>query len=102
MEKEAMRPLCEETVGRLNVFLESVKRIAGLEARCCCIEGEPWAGEIVGAGWGDERLLKVPPDLAGTLARMGIERLKRGQGVAAERVDANYVRPSDAELFWKG
>jgi len=47
-------------------------------------------------------LLRVPPYLAGTLARMGLRRLKEGRGMAAGQVDASYVRPSDAELFWKG
>ena len=53
-------------------------------------------------GWSETSRLAITPNMAGTLARIGIERLKQGTGLSANAAEANYVRPSDAELFWKG
>jgi tRNA threonylcarbamoyladenosine biosynthesis protein TsaB len=41
------------------------------------------------------------PDLAGQVARIAAERLARGEARDPAALDANYVRRSDAELFWK-
>jgi tRNA threonylcarbamoyladenosine biosynthesis protein TsaB len=38
---------------------------------------------------------------AGVIARLGWERLQRGQTVRPEELEANYIRHSDAELFSK-
>lgn len=46
----------------------------------------------------------VPLDgrpLAGAIARIAADRFVRGERGVAELVDANYVRRSDAELFWR-
>ena len=37
-----------------------------------------------------------------TAARMGLQTIASGGGISAVAVDANYIRASDAELFWKG
>jgi tRNA threonylcarbamoyl adenosine modification protein YeaZ len=102
VEEEAMRPLCEESVGSARSFLERVRVNAPAVVRFCATERELLVREIVAAGWSESFLLSVPPALAGTLARIGLRRLKEGQGIPAAQVDASYVRPSDAELFWKG
>lgn len=39
--------------------------------------------------------------LAGAIARIAAERLARGERTSPEAIDANYVRRSDAEMFWK-
>jgi tRNA threonylcarbamoyladenosine biosynthesis protein TsaB len=39
--------------------------------------------------------------LAGAVARIAAERLARGEARDPAALDANYVRRSDAELFWK-
>ena len=101
-EGEDLRPLGEETVGSLSSFLERAKAGGPALVRFCATEREPFVPEIVQAGWSESFLLRVLPTLAGTLAQLGLRRLKQGQGVPAAQVDANYVRPSDAELFWKG
>ena len=41
------------------------------------------------------------PHLAGAVARLGVERYRRGEASDPAALDANYVRRSDAELFWK-
>jgi hypothetical protein len=36
---------------------------------------------------------------SGTIARLGIQKILRGEMTAAEALDANYIRRSEAELF---
>jgi tRNA threonylcarbamoyladenosine biosynthesis protein TsaB len=46
--------------------------------------------------WGDANR-----PLAGAIARLAAERLFRGDPMDPAALDANYIRRSDAELFWK-
>jgi tRNA threonylcarbamoyladenosine biosynthesis protein TsaB len=43
-------------------------------------------------------LLKVDPPRADVIARLGFEKLRAGETVSAEALDANYIRRSDAEI----
>jgi tRNA threonylcarbamoyladenosine biosynthesis protein TsaB len=43
----------------------------------------------------------APRALAAAIARIAGERLARGEACDPAALDANYVRRSDAELFWK-
>jgi tRNA threonylcarbamoyladenosine biosynthesis protein TsaB len=43
----------------------------------------------------------APRALAGAIARIAARRLERGEACDPAAIDANYVRRSDAELFWK-
>jgi tRNA threonylcarbamoyladenosine biosynthesis protein TsaB len=47
------------------------------------------------------RATTVSAALAPAIGKLGLERAKRGQLVDALRLDANYVRRSDAEAAWK-
>jgi tRNA threonylcarbamoyladenosine biosynthesis protein TsaB len=47
------------------------------------------------------RVAQVPAALASAIGRLGFERAKRGNLVDALRLDANYLRRSDAESKWK-
>lgn len=49
-----------------------------------------------------ESIDQIAATLAGTLGRIGLRRLKEGKTTDALRLDANYVRRSDAEILWKG
>jgi tRNA threonylcarbamoyladenosine biosynthesis protein TsaB len=49
-----------------------------------------------------ESIERISATLAGTLGRIGLRRLKEGKATDALGLDANYVRRSDAEIFWKG
>ena len=42
------------------------------------------------------------PTLAGIIGRIGLRRLRAGKTTGALELDANYLRRSDAEIFWKG
>jgi tRNA threonylcarbamoyladenosine biosynthesis protein TsaB len=46
-------------------------------------------------------LITGPRRLAGAVARIAAARLTRGAACDPAALDANYVRRSDAELFWK-
>jgi tRNA threonylcarbamoyladenosine biosynthesis protein TsaB len=46
-------------------------------------------------------ILQVSAALAPAIGRLGFERAKRGDLVDSIRLDANYVRRSDAESAWK-
>jgi len=48
------------------------------------------------------RLETVNPPFAGVLARLAFQKFRTGDTRDALSLDANYVRRSDAELFWKG
>jgi len=48
-----------------------------------------------------ERISEVSPVLAPVIGRLAYGRALRGETVDALRLDANYVRRSDAELKWK-
>ena len=49
-----------------------------------------------------ESIERASPTLAGIIGKIGLRRLKEGKATDALRLDANYVRRSDAEIFWKG
>jgi tRNA threonylcarbamoyladenosine biosynthesis protein TsaB len=46
-------------------------------------------------------VIPAPRALAGVIARIAAERFARGEATDPAALDANYVRRSDAELFWK-
>jgi tRNA threonylcarbamoyladenosine biosynthesis protein TsaB len=49
----------------------------------------------------EARIFQVSAALAPSIGRLGFERAKRGDLVDSLRLDANYVRRSDAESAWK-
>jgi tRNA threonylcarbamoyladenosine biosynthesis protein TsaB len=59
------------------------------------------------AGWkrrvdlGDT-MRRSPAELASTIGEIAEERAERGEFTDPLALDANYVRRSDAEIFWKG
>jgi len=46
-------------------------------------------------------IIKGPRALAGAIGQIAWQRLQRGEVTDPALLDANYVRRSDAELFWK-
>lgn len=63
------------------------------------ISEEPGWSEF--AAKGDE-IAQIAPVLAPTIGRLGLRMAHENRLTDALRLDANYVRRSDAELFWKG
>jgi tRNA threonylcarbamoyl adenosine modification protein YeaZ len=110
-----LRAVMEETVSSLASFLKrlTMQNVAsaansgsgsGLDPRggiaFCGIDVAPFVSELEAAGWGAPRV-SVPPCLARPLLEIATERIQEGLGVDASLAEANYVRLSDAELFWK-
>ena len=55
------------------------------------------AGSAIG-----REICEVSPVLAPIIGKLALLKASQGQGLDALRLDANYVRRSDAELNWKG
>ena len=56
---------------------------------------------LAGTRWEQAPALPAPRALARAIARIAACRLARGEAQDPAALDANYVRRSDAELFWK-
>ena len=61
----------------------------------------PFAGALTGTRFDKARIVTAPRALAAAVGRIACERLRAGQAVDPAAIHANYVRRSDAELFWK-
>jgi hypothetical protein len=71
------------------------------EVRFCVVDEAVVLATIQEFGWGANSVIQVSPHLAGAVARLAAARFRQGKGISALAADANYVRASDAELFWK-
>ncbi|MBI1956012.1 MAG: tRNA (adenosine(37)-N6)-threonylcarbamoyltransferase complex dimerization subunit type 1 TsaB [Acidobacteria bacterium] len=100
-DADGLRPIMEARVCSLRSFLEQVRAIEFPDLRFCGTNFAPFLAEIEKAGWDATAVLQISPSLAGVLAQITMAKLKKGLGVSVLAVDANYVRASDAELFWK-
>ena len=61
----------------------------------------PFAPALAGTRFAGAAVTTAPRALAAAVGRIACERLRTGQAVDPAAIDANYVRRSDAELFWK-
>jgi tRNA threonylcarbamoyladenosine biosynthesis protein TsaB len=95
----------EEMVIPPGKFIESAAEIAkggslswvSIDAACLAAEENWRTREERG-----ERIESVSSVLAPAIGRVGIAQLTAGRFTDALSLDANYVRRSDAEIFWKG
>jgi len=95
----------DEMVIAPGAFVEEAVRLANGETMGWV---SPDPEHVVGeAAWKDresagERIEQVSATLAGVIGQIGTRRLREGRATDALGLDANYVRRSDAEIFWKG
>jgi tRNA threonylcarbamoyladenosine biosynthesis protein TsaB len=83
----ALNPVCAEVVAPLPAWLASLPA-GDLEFITQTFDlGRPST--------------KAPLAIAGAIGRIALERFARGEEQDPAAIDANYVRRSDAELFWK-
>jgi tRNA threonylcarbamoyladenosine biosynthesis protein TsaB len=61
----------------------------------------PFRAALAGTRFEGAPFVEAPRALAGAIARIALVELREGRAVDPTEVDANYVRRSDAELFWK-
>jgi tRNA threonylcarbamoyladenosine biosynthesis protein TsaB len=94
----------EELVSAPAEFVEWVSKRSG-EERVKWVSTDPERMTTVGSWVAREKkgemIERVSPPLAPIIGRVGFRRAKENQLVDALRLDANYVRRSDAELYWK-
>ena len=104
-EEEGLTRIGEEMVIAPASFIEEAVQMArGEEIRWLSPDPGLVTGEVA---WKDrgargERLESISATLAPVIGRIGARRLLAGKAVDALTLDANYVRRSDAEIFWKG
>lgn len=95
----------EEMVTAPGRFIETVaelshgERIAWASPDAALVEAETAWKEREKRG---ETIEQASATLAAIIGRIGLRQLKEGKASDAVGLDANYVRRSDAELFWKG
>lgn len=56
---------------------------------------------MAGSRFASARMVTAPRALAGAIGRLAVAKLRCGEAGDPAALDANYVRRSDAELFWK-
>jgi tRNA threonylcarbamoyladenosine biosynthesis protein TsaB len=61
----------------------------------------PFRAALAGTRFEGAAVVEAPRALAGAIARIARVKFQQGLAVDPAEVDANYVRRSDAELFWK-
>ena len=61
----------------------------------------PFATSMAGTRFEGMRVTSAPRALAAAVGRIAYAELLAGHAVDPAAIDANYVRRSDAELFWK-
>ncbi len=83
-----------EVVAKFSVWLETLP--PGVE-----FVSQDFTPELAGTRFEGASVLRAPHALAGTIARIARTRLQQGEALDPAALDANYVRRSDAELFWK-
>jgi len=104
-EGEQLKRVGEEMVIAPERFVQAVEEVTKGERIAwattdpdCLVELEQWRGREKR----NEPLEVVPGFLAGVVARMAAKDLSAGRHTDPLMLDANYVRRSDAEIFWKG
>lgn len=104
-ESEDLVSVGDEMVIAPGKFVETAGELANGKKICwispdpALIEADPAWKERAKHG---ETIERASATLAGIIGRIGLRRLKEGKATDALRLDANYVRRSDAEIFWKG
>lgn len=104
-EGKRLTLLGEEMVIAPGKFVETVSELSGGESVSwvssdseSILADEAWKARQ-GRG---ERVELVSSVLAASIGRIGLAQLAAGRTADALTLDANYVRRSDAEIFWKG
>ncbi len=65
------------------------------------VDFTPFQAALSGTRFANAPVIAAPRALAGAVGQIAQQRLMRGEASDPAAIDANYVRRSDAELFWK-
>jgi tRNA threonylcarbamoyladenosine biosynthesis protein TsaB len=92
----------DESILSPDEFLDMVKgKVAGSSVDFVSPTPEAISAARIAETFPGARVIPVSAALAPAIGRLGFERAKRGEVLDAIRLDANYVRRSDAEAAWK-
>jgi tRNA threonylcarbamoyladenosine biosynthesis protein TsaB len=83
-----------EMVAKFSVWLETLP--ADIQ-----FVSQDFQPDLAGTRFEGSPVVKAPHALAAAIAYISCARLLRGEAFDPAALDANYVRRSDAELFWK-
>jgi tRNA threonylcarbamoyladenosine biosynthesis protein TsaB len=93
-----LEPVAPEVVSKLSDWLESLDNG---EYEFISSAGSPFAVELAQTKFAGMRFTEAPRHLAQAIAYCAESDGVRGKWNDPAALDANYVRRSDAELFWK-
>jgi tRNA threonylcarbamoyladenosine biosynthesis protein TsaB len=91
----------DESILSPDEFLELVKGKSTLSLQLVSPTPEVLSAARIGELLPGACVVQVSPALAPAIGRLGYERAKRGDLIDSVRLDANYVRRSDAQGAWK-
>ncbi len=92
------RAVAPETVVRFGAWLAA---LPDGEIEFLSTDFTAFCEEFAGTRFERARRVTAPRALAGAIARIAQRRFTTGAAMDPAALDANYVRRSDAELFWK-
>ncbi len=94
----ALRPVEPEMVTKFEVWLETLPDTA---LEFISTDFQPLAEHLAGTRFEKIPRVTAPRTIAAAVAVIAFGRWQRGETRNPAAIDANYVRRSDAELFWK-
>jgi tRNA threonylcarbamoyladenosine biosynthesis protein TsaB len=102
-EGESLRRCGRERVLALPEFAASLEADGVKLDECTLVSPQltRWEQELEGTALAASRRENISPVLADSVARLARRKFAAGEAVDALRLEANYVRRSDAELLWK-
>ena len=93
-----LNPVAAETVMPFPGWLETLPSGA---LEFISTDFSPFRAALFGTAFETTPIVETPRALAAGIARIAEMKFRRGLAADPAEVDANYVRRSDAELFWK-
>ncbi len=87
-----------EAVAKFPVWLESLPEGA---MEFVSTDFAPFRAALAATRFEAANIVTAPRALAGAIARIALPAWRNGEPADPAALDANYVRRSDAELFWK-
>ena len=90
--------ICEETVSSFSKWLDT---LPGGEMEFISQDFSPYRAALAGTRFETAKITTAPRALAAAIGRIALERFRAGLAQDPAEIDANYVRRSDAELFWR-
>jgi len=95
---EELRMICPEVVTPLPAWIAALPHN---DVEFIATDFAPFRPALSGTRFADAHVVTAPRALAAAIARIAWQAVQRGETMDPAALDANYVRRSDAELFWK-